>query len=88
MKILLKILAVASAFGLVPAAASAQSAAPAQTATPAQRSELNQQPQGKGAPASDAISARTQARGGAQPQEVSDPNLADTGREEPSDAQV
>jgi cytochrome c oxidase subunit II len=88
MKTLLKILAVASAFGLVPAAASAQSAAPAQTATPAQRSEVNQQPQGKGAPPTDAISARSQARGGAQPEEVSDPNLADTGREEPSDAQV
>jgi cytochrome c oxidase subunit 2 len=88
MKILLKILAVASAFGVVPAAASAQSAAPAQTATPAQRSEANQQPQGKGAPPTDAISARSQARGGAQPEEVSDPNLADTGREEPSDAQV
>jgi cytochrome c oxidase subunit 2 len=88
MKILLKSLAVASAFGLVPVAALAQSAAPAPAATAAQRTEANQQPQGKGAPPSDAISARSQARGGAQPQESSDPNLADTGGEEPSDAQV
>ena len=85
MKTLLKILAVASAFGLMPAAALSQ-AAPAPSA--AQATEASQQPQGKGAPPSDAVSAASQARGGAQPQEISDPSLASPGREEPTAATI
>ena len=85
MKTLLKILTVATAFGLMPAAAFSQ-AAPAPS--PAQATEANQQPQGKGAPPADAISAASQARGGAQPQEVSDPALADTGRGAPAAGDV
>jgi cytochrome c oxidase subunit 2 len=79
MKTLLKIFAVAAALGLTPAAALAQAAQPAPT---------TQQPQMKGAPPSDAISARSQARGGAQPEEISRPGLANPTGEEPSDAQV
>jgi cytochrome c oxidase subunit 2 len=79
MKTLLKIFAVAAALGLTPASALAQAAQPAPTA---------QQPQMKGAPPSDAISAQSQARGGAQPEEISQPGLANPTGEEPSDAQV
>ena len=68
MKTLLKLLAVAAAFGLSPAAALAQ-AAPAP------------------APPSAAISAQSQAAP-AQPQEISDPAIANIIGEEPSDAQV
>jgi cytochrome c oxidase subunit 2 len=85
MKTLIKILAVASAFGLVPAAALSQGA-PA--ASPAQATEASQQPMGKGAPPSDAISAASQARGGAQPQEVSSPALAEPGRGAPAASEV
>jgi cytochrome c oxidase subunit 2 len=91
MKNLITFFAVATAFGLTPAAALAQDAAPApaaaQPVTPGQQSEITQQPQYKGAPPSDAISAASQARGGAQPEEVSGPNV-DIPEEEPSDAQV
>jgi cytochrome c oxidase subunit 2 len=88
MKNLIKIFAVASAFGLMPVAALAQSAAPAPAATPAQRTEASQQPQSKGAPPSDAISAASQARGGAQPEEISNAATIDIPEGEPSDAQV
>jgi cytochrome c oxidase subunit 2 len=81
MKTFLKILAVAAALGLAPTAASAQGAQPAPAEAAAQ------QPQTKGAPASDAISARSQANP-AQPQESSDPALTNITGEEPSDAQV
>jgi cytochrome c oxidase subunit 2 len=67
MKILLKLLAVAAAFGMAPAAGLAQQA-------PA------------GAP-TDQISAASQVSP-AQPQEVSDPAVANIGSEEPSDASV
>ena len=76
MKTLLKLLAVAAAIGLSPAAAVAQ-AAPA--AAPAATQQA--------APPSDAISARSQAAP-AQPQESSDPAIANITGEEPSDAQV
>jgi cytochrome c oxidase subunit 2 len=88
MKNLIKIFAVASAFGLMPVAALAQSAAPAPAATPAQQTEASQQPQSKGAPPSDAISAASQARGGAQPEEISNAATIDIPEGEPSDAQV
>jgi cytochrome c oxidase subunit 2 len=79
MKTLLKILAVAAALGLTPAAALAQAAQPAPAAA--------QQPQMKGAPPTDAISAASQAKGGAAPEEIS---VASAGEkeEEPTDAQV
>ena len=83
MKTLLNILAVASAFGLMPAAALAQAA----PAAAAQAAEASQQPQNKGAPPTDAISAASQARGGAQPEEISGPGTT-AGGEEPGDAQV
>jgi len=79
MKTLLKIFAVAAAFGLMPAGAAAQEALPAQP-----KQELPAQP--SGAPR-DAISAASQASP-AQPQEASDPALATPAAEEPSDAQV
>jgi cytochrome c oxidase subunit 2 len=82
MKILLKLVAVAAAFGLTPAAALAQ-VAPA----PMPSQPQAQQPQFKPAPPSDAISAKSQADP-AQPQEVSDPRLANPTGEEPSDAEV
>jgi cytochrome c oxidase subunit 2 len=85
MKTLLKLLAVAAALGLTPAAAFAQAAQPSATAQPAPTVE---QPQMKAAPPSDAISAASQARGGAQPEEISDPAIANPTGEEPSDAQV
>ncbi len=91
MKTLIRLFAVASAFGLTPVAALAQNAAPAQpapAATPAQKSEASQQPQYKGAPPTDAISAASQARGGAQPEEISKGGAIDIPEEEPSDAQV
>ncbi|HEX8535184.1 MAG TPA: hypothetical protein VF662_13550, partial [Allosphingosinicella sp.] len=72
MKTLLKIFAVAAALGLTPAAALSQATQPAA----AQPAAAAQQPVMKGAPPSDAISAASQARGGAQPEEVSDPSLA------------
>ncbi|HEV2078876.1 MAG TPA: cytochrome c oxidase subunit II, partial [Allosphingosinicella sp.] len=85
MKILLKIVAVAAAFGLMPAAAVAQGAPAAQPnqeiAQPAQQAA-----QPAGAPI-DAISARSQAAP-AQPDAVSDPALADIDGEEPSDTLV
>jgi cytochrome c oxidase subunit 2 len=80
MKTLLKIFAVAAALGLTPAAALAQGA-------PAPRQQTAQQPQLKGSPPSDAISANSQANP-TQPQAVSDPRLAPIPGEEPSDAQV
>lgn len=81
MKSLLKILAVATAFGLAPAAI-AQGAPPAQpTQTAAE------QPRYSPAPPTDAISARSQANP-AQPEEIGDPRLAQIDGEEPSDAQV
>ena len=69
MKTLLRLLAVAAAFGLAPAAASAQQA-PAATGAPI-----------------DAISANSQASP-AQPEQSSDPALANVGGEEPSNAEV
>lgn len=82
MNALFKIAAVAAALGLVPAAAGAQAGSSAQP-----RQELARQPQLAPAPPSDAISARSQANP-AQPEESSDPALADIGGEEPSDASV
>ena len=76
MKTLLKIFAVAAAFGLMPAGAvAAQGALPAQP-----KQELSAAPR-------DAISAQSQASP-AQPEEVSDPALATPAAEEPADAQV
>lgn len=73
MKTLFKLLAVAAALGLAPAAGHAQAPAPqsAQTA----------------APPTDAISAQSQAQP-AQPEQSSDPALATIPGEEPSDATV
>jgi cytochrome c oxidase subunit 2 len=85
MKILLKVLAAAAVLGLTPAAALSQAAPAAQPAAQAQ--PLPQQPQIKPAPPSDAISAASQASP-AQPQEVSDPAIANVVGEEPSNAQV
>lgn len=79
MKILLKIIAAAAAFGLMPAALAAQGANNAQPVQAAAAQPV-------GAPR-DAISAQSQAAP-AQPQEVSDPSLATPSAEEPSDAQV
>ena len=76
MKTLLKLLAVAAAIGLSPAAAVAQTAPAAPPAATQQA-----------APPSDAISARSQAAP-AQPQESSDPAIANITGEEPSDAEV
>jgi len=74
MKTLFKLFAVAAAFGLTPAALAQDNnaAEPAQAAAAAPR---------------DAISAQSQASP-AQPEEVSDPALANVTGEEPSDAQV
>jgi cytochrome c oxidase subunit 2 len=83
MKTLLKLAAVAAAFGLAPGAASAQAPAAPAPAAPAPGA----QPAGQAAPPSDAISARSQANP-AQPQEVSGPGVADGPQEEPSDATV
>jgi cytochrome c oxidase subunit 2 len=75
MKTLIKLFAVAAAFGLTPAAALAQgNAAPAAGAPAAGE-------------AADAVSARSQALP-AQPQEISDPAIADIGTDEPSNSQV
>src|SRR5688572_28248746 len=74
MKTIFKLFAIAAAFGLAPATAFAQAAAPAPAAE-------------KAAPPSDSISAASQAAP-AQPQEVSDPAIANIGTEEPSDATV
>ena len=76
MKTLLKLLAVAAAIGLSPAAVVAQTAPAAPPAATQQA-----------APPSDAISARSQAAP-AQPQESSDPAIANITGEEPSDAEV
>ncbi|MDT9599402.1 cytochrome c oxidase subunit II [Sphingosinicella rhizophila] len=75
MKTLLKLLAVAAAFGMAPAAVAAQTATTPAAAQPT------------AAPPSDAISARSQASP-AQPEEVSDPAIANITGEEPSDATV
>ncbi|HWH17741.1 MAG TPA: cytochrome c oxidase subunit II [Allosphingosinicella sp.] len=83
MKILLKIFAAAAAFGLMPATASAQAAAPA----PAAAQQQAAQPQQPAGTPIDAVSAQSQAAP-AQPQEVSDPALANVTGEEPSNAQV
>jgi cytochrome c oxidase subunit 2 len=83
MKILLKLFAVAAAFGLAPAAAGAQAAA-APAAAPASAGVSEPM---RGAPPTDAISASSQANP-AQPQQVSDPNLARTGGEEPDNETV
>jgi len=80
MKTLLKFLAVATAFGLTPAAI-------AQDANLAQPKQAEvAQPKAAAAP-TDAISAQSQASP-AQPQETSDPALANISGEEPSNAQV
>jgi cytochrome c oxidase subunit 2 len=92
MKTLLKLFAVAAAIGLSPAAAGAQAA----PAPQAQQQAAAQQPAGAGVAAGaprDAISAQSQAAP-AQPQESSDPAIADIPQgidavqEEPSNAQV
>jgi len=75
MKTLFKLLAIAAALGLAPAAANAQGTPPAQSAAPAS------------APPSDAISAQSQANP-AQPQDSSDPALANFTDVAPSDATV
>nr|MDP9416174.1 cytochrome c oxidase subunit II [Pseudomonadota bacterium] len=89
MNTLLKIFAVAAAFGLAPAAAGQSvapaGAAPAASAAPA--AQPVQQPQARPVPPTDAISAQSQADP-AQPEEVSDPRLAQPGGEEPSEAQI
>jgi cytochrome c oxidase subunit 2 len=87
MKNLLKLLAVAAAFGLTPAAmAQGNAAAPA---TPnAQVSQTQQQPAAKGAPPTDAISAASQARGGTDPASVSSDAALDIPEDEPSAASV
>ena len=87
---LLKIVAVAAAFGLAPAAfaqgaPAAPGAAAAPAAQPAQPEPL--QPVMAPAPPSDAISAASQAAPAA-PEELSDPRLANPTGEEPSNAQV
>ena len=80
MKTLLKIVATAAAFGLAPAAALGQAApAPAPAAPQAAPAPAGQAPQ------PGATVPESQARGGAQPQEVSGPNAA---RGRPSDASV
>ena len=71
----IKLLAIAAALGLAPAAASAQAVAPA---APAARPS---------APPTDAISAQSQAQP-AQPQQSSDPAMANIGTEAPSAAEV
>jgi cytochrome c oxidase subunit II len=81
---LLPILAAALAVGLSPNAAFAQTApAPAQA-----QQQPAQDTAGRVAPPTDAISAANQARGGAQPQEMSDPSIANITGEEPPAAQV
>jgi cytochrome c oxidase subunit II len=81
---LLPILAAALAVGLSPNAAFAQTApAPAQA-----QQQPTQDTAGRVAPPTDAISAANQARGGAQPQEMSDPSIANITGEEPPAAQV
>jgi cytochrome c oxidase subunit 2 len=91
MKRLLPILAAALAVGLSANAGFAQgTAAPA--AAPAQQQPAQQQPlqdtAGRVTPPTDAISAANQARGGVQPQESSDPAIANITGEEPPAAQV
>jgi cytochrome c oxidase subunit II len=84
MKTLLTIMAAAAAFGLAPAAASGQAApAPAPAATQAAPAPAPAAAQG--VPQTGATVPQSQARGGAQPQEVSGP---DAGRGRPSDASV
>ena len=78
MKTVLKLLAVAAALGLAPAAASAQAAPPAQPA--AQAAPATAGP-------SDAIAAQSQARP-AQPEQSASPGLANAPQEPPSDAEV
>jgi cytochrome c oxidase subunit 2 len=91
MKTLLKIIAVAAAFGLAPAAALGQAApAPAPAAGKAAPAPAPGQPAAApvasgAAPAPGGTDAASQARGGAQPQEVSGPDVA---TERPSDATV
>jgi cytochrome c oxidase subunit 2 len=85
MKLLLKVLAAAVALGLTPAAALSQAAPAAQPTAQAQ--PLPQQPQIQPAPPTDAISASSQANP-AQPEETSNPAIANVTGEEPSDAQV
>lgn len=75
MKTVLKLIAVAAALGLTPSAAWSQATQPAPAVT---------QPS---APATDAISAQSQAQP-AQPQESSDPAFANIGTEAPSDESV
>ena len=75
MKTLLKLLAVAAAFGMAPAAVAQQA-----TTTPAAA-------QPAAAPPSDAISAQSQAAP-AQPEEASNPAIANITGEAPSDATV
>jgi len=85
MKTLHKLFAVAAAFGMVPAAASAQAAAPAAPAAAAPAGQAN-----AAAPAQaprDAISARSQAQP-AQPHDVSGPANGPFNTTNPSDASV
>ena len=77
MKTLLKLLAVAAAFGMAPAA----TAQPAPAAAPAPQAAQ------ASAPPADAISAQSQAQP-AQPEQSSDPAQANFAQEEPSDATV
>jgi cytochrome c oxidase subunit 2 len=79
MKTLIKIIAVAAAFGLAPAAALGQAGAPAPQAPAASGAAPT------AAPAASPAPSAAQPAGGAQPEQVSGPDAA-TGR--PSDAQV
>jgi len=78
MRKFLKLFAIAAALGLAPAAALGQPAAPPQAPAPAVQPS---------APPSDAISAQSQAAP-AQPQQSSDPAMANFTGEAPSDAEV
>ncbi len=88
MNTLLKIFAVAAAFGLSPTAhaqGAPAGAAPAAAGAPA--AQAGEQPQYKGVPPRDALSAQSQAAP-AQPEEVSDPRLAQPTAEEPNEAEI
>src|SRR6188768_774565 len=78
MRKFLKLFVIAAAVGLAPAAALGQAAAPTPAPAPVMRPS---------APPSDAISAQSQAAP-AQPQQSSDPAMANITGEAPSDAQV
>lgn len=98
MKRLLPFLAAALAVGLFPSAGSPVAAQTPQATSVQAQSGQTQQAQAQPAeaqpapslpaPPTDAISAASQASGGAQPQESSDPAIANITGEAPSDAQV